>query len=171
MASPHVAGVAAQILQTITDPSPASVTSVLLAAATPNLVVGAGTGSPNRLLYSDATSSYTPPPPPQLVLVSIGALSSSALKIRNGWTATVTVKVRKSDGSAAAGAVVKGDYSVGGKGLVCTTDTNGVCSIKSGAISKNTVSVNWAITDIGGTGFQYSASGNAVSSISVARPQ
>ena len=52
MASPHVAGVAALYLQTNPGATPATVTSSLTGNATTGLVTGAGTGSPNRLLYS-----------------------------------------------------------------------------------------------------------------------
>jgi subtilisin family serine protease len=52
MATPHVTGVAALYLEKHLTASPAAVASALTAAATPNVVSGAGTGSPNRLLYS-----------------------------------------------------------------------------------------------------------------------
>ena len=52
MASPHVAGVAAQYLSLNPAASPAAVASALIAASTPNKVTNAGTGSPNRLLFT-----------------------------------------------------------------------------------------------------------------------
>jgi subtilisin family serine protease len=52
MASPHVAGVAAQYLALNPTASPAAVTSALNAAATLNKVTNAGSGSPNRLLFT-----------------------------------------------------------------------------------------------------------------------
>jgi subtilisin family serine protease len=58
MASPHVAGVAALYLQGNPTASPATVTSAIVNNATTGVVTGAGTGSPNRLLYSIFT---TPP--------------------------------------------------------------------------------------------------------------
>ena len=60
MATPHVAGAAALYLETHPSATPADVASALLSASTPNKVVGAGTGSPNRLLYTGAAA---PPPP------------------------------------------------------------------------------------------------------------
>ena len=51
MASPHVAGVAALALQS-GNVSPASVASTIVSSATTGVVSGAGSGSPNRLLYS-----------------------------------------------------------------------------------------------------------------------
>jgi serine protease len=66
MASPHVAGVAALYLAANPSATPAAVTSAIVAASTPNVVTGAQTGSPNRLLYSffDGTPPPPPPPPP-----------------------------------------------------------------------------------------------------------
>lgn len=51
MASPHVAGVAAQYLQRNPGASPTTVTNALLGNATTNVVSGAN-GSPNRLLFT-----------------------------------------------------------------------------------------------------------------------
>jgi subtilisin family serine protease len=52
MATPHVAGAAALYLQTNTSASPATVASALINNSTTGVVTGAGTGSPNRLLYT-----------------------------------------------------------------------------------------------------------------------
>ncbi len=52
MASPHVAGVAALILQGSPLASPSSVTNTITSNATTGKVTSAGTGSPNLLLYS-----------------------------------------------------------------------------------------------------------------------
>ncbi|HEU0302560.1 MAG TPA: S8 family serine peptidase [Longimicrobium sp.] len=62
MASPHVAGVAALYLQGNTTASPATVASAITSTATTGKVTSAGTGSPNRLLYSLLTGGGTPPP-------------------------------------------------------------------------------------------------------------
>jgi serine protease len=66
MASPHVAGVAALYLAANPNATPAQVTSAITTAATPNVVTGAQTGSPNKLLYAffDGTPPPPPPPPP-----------------------------------------------------------------------------------------------------------
>jgi subtilisin family serine protease len=52
MASPHVAGVAALYLQSNPGASPATVSGALIAGATLNKVTSAGSGSPNRLLFT-----------------------------------------------------------------------------------------------------------------------
>ncbi|HEY9283118.1 MAG TPA: S8 family peptidase [Pyrinomonadaceae bacterium] len=51
MASPHVAGAAALYLQA-TGSSPATIRNALVNNATSGVISGAGTGSPNRLLYT-----------------------------------------------------------------------------------------------------------------------
>ncbi|HEX8146362.1 MAG TPA: S8 family peptidase [Pyrinomonadaceae bacterium] len=56
MATPHVAGVAALYLQNNTGASPATVRNAIVSTATPNVLTGIGTGSPNLLLYSPLTA-------------------------------------------------------------------------------------------------------------------
>ena len=56
MASPHVAGAAARVLQANTGYTPAQVRNALVNGATPNVVTSPGTGSPNRLLYLAPTA-------------------------------------------------------------------------------------------------------------------
>jgi subtilisin family serine protease len=64
MATPHVAGVAA-LLQSDGALAPAVIASSLVGGATPNVVVNAGSGSPNLLLYSrlgvNASGGTLPP--------------------------------------------------------------------------------------------------------------
>ena len=56
MATPHVAGVAALYLQNNPSASPATVANQIITTATTGKVTNAGTGSPNRLLYSPLTT-------------------------------------------------------------------------------------------------------------------
>ena len=62
MASPHVAGVAALYLQGNTAATQATVANAIISTATTGKVTSAGTGSPNRLVYSLLSGSTTPPP-------------------------------------------------------------------------------------------------------------
>jgi hypothetical protein len=64
MATPHVAGVAALFLETNPTASPATVTAALINNSTLNKVTNAGTGSPNRLLFSQLGSAPQPTPTP-----------------------------------------------------------------------------------------------------------
>jgi aqualysin 1 len=54
MASPHVAGAAALYLQRHPSATPGTVRNAVVGAATTSTVIAAGSGSPNRLLYSRA---------------------------------------------------------------------------------------------------------------------
>ncbi len=64
MASPHVAGAAALYLDENPAAAPAEVAAALVAAATPGKVGNAGSGSPNRLLFTVFDDVVPPPPPP-----------------------------------------------------------------------------------------------------------
>ncbi len=81
MASPHVAGVAALYLQGNPSASPATVTSAITGTATTGKVTNAGSGSPNRLLYSLLTGGGTQPPSnpacDETVTGSVGSRSES----------------------------------------------------------------------------------------------
>jgi serine protease len=93
MAAPHVAGVAALILQGTPAASPAAsptaVTDAIVATATTGKVTSAGSGSPNRLLFSGETGGGdtgggTPP--------STGGitLDVSTSKVRGSTTANLS---------------------------------------------------------------------------------
>ena len=56
MATPHVTGTAALYLETNPTASPSAVTSAIVGSATSGVVASAGTGSPNKLLYSGLTA-------------------------------------------------------------------------------------------------------------------
>ena len=88
MATPHVTGVAALFLETNPTASPATVTAAIVNNSTPNKVTSAGTGSPNRLLFSLLTGAPPPPPPPPgtELLLNRGFESGNVT-----WTATAGV--------------------------------------------------------------------------------
>ncbi|MGH3071985.1 MAG: S8 family serine peptidase [Gaiellaceae bacterium] len=90
MASPHVAGALALYLQTNPGASPAAARDALVAQATLNKVTSAGTGSPNRLLYSlfgGGGGGDTTPPTTSITSPANGATVSG----------TVTVSANASD--------------------------------------------------------------------------
>jgi len=62
MASPHVAGAAALYLETNPSASAVAVAAALTGNATNGVVTGAGSGSPNRLLYSGFINAGPQPP-------------------------------------------------------------------------------------------------------------
>ncbi|HEU0012065.1 MAG TPA: S8 family peptidase, partial [Longimicrobium sp.] len=80
MASPHVAGVAALYVQGAPTATPSAVAEQILATTTVGKVVDAGTGSPNRLVFS----RLTPPPPGATIGLSPGALAFTFLRPPEG---------------------------------------------------------------------------------------
>ena len=87
MATPHVTGVAALFLETNPTASPATVTAAIVNNATLNHVTSAGTGSPNRLLFSLLGGAPPPPPPPGSELLANRGFESGNVT----WTATAGV--------------------------------------------------------------------------------
>ena len=84
MASPHVAGAAALYLETTPTATPAAVAQAIFAQATLDHVSGAGTGSPNRLLYSlfaGGTPADTTPPQTWITSPAAGATVSGTVLI------------------------------------------------------------------------------------------
>ncbi len=63
MASPHVAGAAALYLQTAPTATAAQVATALTSKATLNKVTNAGSGSPNRLLFTGSIGTVVTTPP------------------------------------------------------------------------------------------------------------
>lgn len=92
MASPHVAGALALYLETNPTASPATATQALVANATLNKVTSAGSGSPNRLLYS--LFGGAPPPPADTTPPTTSITSPAAGATVSG---TVTVSATASD--------------------------------------------------------------------------
>ncbi len=178
MAAPHVAGHVAQILQAKPNLTTAEVTQQLLANTTLNIVKSAGTGSPNRLLYSllpiETTEPTNPSTPdtgdggtdggntgggtdggetapsitPSITLIGAGA------SVRNTWTATVTISVTASS-LPVAGATASGSFSVGGTNLSCVTGATGTCAIKSGTLNNRTASTTFTLQTVSGNQLTY----------------
>ena len=91
MATPHVTGVAALFLETNPTASPATVTASIINGSTPNKVTGAGTGSPNRLLFSLLTGGPAPTPTPTPVPGAELLLNRGFESGAVNWTATAGV--------------------------------------------------------------------------------
>ena len=93
MATPHVTGVAALFLETNPSASPATVTAAIINSSTLNHVSNAGTGSPNRLLFSLLTGAPPPTPTPTPTPVPGGELllNRGFESGSTNWTATTGV--------------------------------------------------------------------------------
>jgi subtilisin family serine protease len=169
MASPHVAGVAALILQANPTATPAAVASAIVASATPNRLTSIGAGSPNLLLYSLNTAAAAPQPATQTV--AFRGMAGSATRSGSNWKASVVVTVRDvNTGAAVANATVSGSFAPGG-GASCVTGSNGSCTLASGAYKLNsTASITFTGGGITGTLINYDATQNAVTQIVVNKP-
>ena len=80
MASPHAAGAAALYLSNHPTATPQQVRDALVSTTTPGRIIGAGSGSPNRLLRSPGSGSG--PPVPENTVVNGGFEDGLT-----GWTA------------------------------------------------------------------------------------
>lgn len=166
MASPHVAGVVATMLENNSTATPQSITDQLLNQSTINLIQNP-MSSPNRLLYNLIdTQTITPVPS---IIAHISKLNATTLRYRNGtWRANVTISVVDSNNLAVPNATVTGSFSVGGSNLNCTTNSLGQCQINSGTI-KSATQTTFNVNNIGGSNLTYAASSNLVSSITIYR--
>lgn len=171
MASPHVAGVAALILQSNRTATPGAIRNFLVDLGTPNKVTSPGTGSPNVLLYSLASGS------PTEQQIKIRTISASSSKSGKNWLANVTVSVnRVSNGSFAesiAGAIVEGTYLANGKydNVKCTTGTNGSCILRSPTYGSSVVSTTFSINNVTHSGSQYTGCAVNCTGLVINRPR
>jgi subtilisin family serine protease len=162
MASPHVAGNVALLLQADPTLTPAAVEQQLKSRATPNRVTSAGTGSPNLLLYT-GTDVATP-----VRTVYVGDLVGSRTTARNNWTARATVTVRDTQGALVSGAQVSGRFSASTSTYACTTGTSGTCAVS--ITLRNTVpSTAYTVSAIAGTNMSYDPTRNLRSSVTITR--
>lgn len=162
MASPHVAGNVALLLQADPTLTPAAVEQQLKSRATTNRVTSAGTGSPNLLLYT-GTDVATP-----VSTVFVGDLVGSRTTARNNWTARATVTVRDAQGALVSGAQVSGRFSASTSTYACTTSTAGTCAVS--ITLRNTVtSTAYTVSGITGTNMSYDATRNVRSSVTITR--
>ena len=123
MATPHVAGVAALYLAVNPLASPSAVHTAVVNNATANKVTGAGSGSPNRLLYS----LFSAAPPTDLPPTAAFTYTCSGLTCTfNGSGSTDDVGITSyswnfGDSQTGSGAVVSHTYGASGTFTVVLT--------------------------------------------------
>jgi subtilisin family serine protease len=169
MATPHVTGAAALLLQDNATASAEAVGYTLKLNATPGKVTSAGTGSPNLLLFTAGATVVTTPPTITVAIQSLSAVST-ANTAPKGWKTTVTAAVRNlADGKPVANATVAGTFSVGGS-ATCVTTAVGSCTMSMGVFSQSTTLVTFTVNAVSGSFMVYDASQNAASQISIGKP-
>jgi serine protease len=123
MATPHVAGVAALYLATNPSASPSAVRTALVNNATPAKVTGAGSGSPNLLVYS----RFGAAPPTDLPPAAAFTSSCSGLTCNfdgSGSTDDFGITIYSwtfGDGQSGSGASVSHTYAATGTFTVTLT--------------------------------------------------
>ena len=168
MAAPHVAGAAALALAANPASTPEMVARFLLANASVNKVGLAGTGSPNRLVFSMAPGA---PEVPVTLVVSVASISgSAALSGRNNWIAYADVRIRDQQGNPVPNAKVSGAFAPGGA-VGCTTASTGTCRLSSSALSKAKAAfTDFSVTSVIGSNLVYDANQNGATRIRINRP-
>lgn len=128
MATPHVAGVAALYLQTNPGASPSTVRNALVSNATANKVTGAGTGSPNLLLYSifnaaSPTATPTRTSTPTFTPTNVGGATNtpSRTSTRTSTPTSGGTNVVQNPGFESGPNVAWTDTSKGGYEIIDTT--------------------------------------------------
>lgn len=167
MASPHVAGVASLVLQANPQAKPAAVASFLVNNASLNKLTSVGTGSPNKLVFSLASGA------PGIVVqqtVAIKSLTGKSSKSGKNWQASVMATVRDvNTGNVLANAVMAGSFTPGGSAS-CVTASTGSCTVTLGSIPTSTASTTFTVSNITGAHLIYSASQNAATQVTLAKP-
>lgn len=165
MASPHVAGTAALLLQERPKLTPAQVAQQLLSQTSP--VVKNTAGAPTRLLYAGSARQLVFPTPWDVHVAVLAATARASG--RANWLASVTVTVHNEENQPVKGVRVQGQFANKAALLTCTTAANGTCTFGSTAVPNTTPTLAFAVTALSGDALTYRPADNVVRSVTVAR--
>lgn len=131
MASPHVAGAAALHLANNPSDTPAQVTTALINASTPNVVINPGAGSPNRLLYTlgGGGGGGTPPTITNFLCPDYGNSGGGMYWCEVTYSSATPATVRWPNGSG--NLYYTGRCSSGSRPTVTVTVSNAYGSVSS----------------------------------------
>ena len=153
MAAPHTAGAAALLLSQNPALTPAQVASSLTSNATAGVIMGSGTGTPNRLLYAAATALASEPAP-TVTAKSPGA-QATAVPVARNVTATFSADVQGVGAGTfvlrnAAGTAIPATVSYNASTKTATLDPSASLAT-DGAFTATLVGGATAIRDAAGT--------------------
>ena len=166
MASPHVAGTAALLLQERPKLTPAQVAQQLLSQTSP--VVKNTAGAPTRLLYAGSARQLVFPTPWDVHVAALGATARASG--RANWLASVTVTVHNEENQPLKGVRVQGQFANKAARLTCTTAANGTCTFGSTAVPNATPTLAFAVTTLSGDALTYRPADNVVTTTTATRP-
>lgn len=146
MATPHVAGAAALYLQTNTSASPATVWAALRDNSTLNKITSAGSGSPNRLLYTGFIGGGGGTPAPSISSFSPTSGGVGTTVTINGSNFTGASAVRFNGQSASFSVISSSQISAS---VPNCSSTGAISVVTAGGTA--TSSGSFTVTGCGGT--------------------
>ena len=144
--APHAAGLLARLFEENPAATPAEVSALLQARATPGTLMDAGPDSPLLVLYSGPDAA------PANASIRVANFSASRKVTGKNWTATVRLTVRDLYARPVAGARVSGRFSTASSEQACTTDSAGSCSLTSPSLSTSVAATTLTVTAVSGSG-------------------
>ncbi len=163
MASPHTAGAAAVLLSQNPALAPADVAAALVSNATPGVIVGATTGTPNRLLFTGADAAApAPAPAPAPTVTSVSpAGKATAVAVGTNVTATFSTSVQ---GVSAGTFVLRNAAGAGITAAVSYNDTTRTATLDPAA--NLAADTTYTATLVGGASAIRDAAGTPLTTIS-----
>lgn len=172
MASPHVAGAAALLLQRHPSMSARQVSAELIRQSTPDLITQAGTETPNRLLHISALHAVELPISTELRLLpptgTVSAQRQRGQLVR--WQARITLAVHTPQGQPVAGVRMEGRYSHLDKRITCTTSAQGLCLLDTGTLPRTLASTTFAVSSLSHATMSWRPADPLAASLTLARP-
>ncbi len=156
MASPHVAGVAALYLADNPTATVSQVTNAVINAATSNKVSSPGSGSPNRLLYSQFGGGRSPDTTPPTTPGSFSASASCSSQINLSWSASTD-----SGGSGLAGYKIERCQGSGCSNFAQIATTSSTSYANTGLSASTSYSYRVRAYDGAGNNGNYSSTASA----------